>query len=294
MFNVKHSAPLLVAGSIALDTLEGDFGSAPDELGGSALYFALAASLLTPVALVGAVGADDEEAVRDAIDGRPIDAACLDVLDAPTFRWHARHVGTGNVDLGHDDRIYDVWRPRVPAGFSGWAFAGSMRPALQLEFLTQVRGADLIAADAMLSYVRSAPAESEEVLALAAWYFANSDELQALPEGKGPPTAFRDRHQLAGICVKSGPDGARVVTQGEDVRVPALASHPVVDTTGAGDSLAAGFLARLLTAPAAGLRDALEHGVALASITIEDVGLRALRQATPELLQDRVAEVRAG
>jgi hypothetical protein len=46
-------------------------------------------------------------------------------------------------------------------------------------------------------------------------------------------------------------------------------------------------------APTAGLRDALEHGVALASITIEDVGLRALRRATPETLAERLTEVRA-
>ena len=39
---------LVVAGSIALDTLEGPFGRVTGELGGSALYFALAASLLGP------------------------------------------------------------------------------------------------------------------------------------------------------------------------------------------------------------------------------------------------------
>ena len=69
MFNVKHQAPLLVAGSIALDTLEGDFGTAPNELGGSALYFALAASLLTPVTLVAGVGREDAAAVHAAIAG---------------------------------------------------------------------------------------------------------------------------------------------------------------------------------------------------------------------------------
>jgi sugar/nucleoside kinase (ribokinase family) len=82
------------------------------------------------------------------------------------------------------------------------------------------------------------------------------------------------------------------VTEDEDIAVPALTSHPVIDTTGAGDALAAGFLARRLTAPDAGLRDALEHGVACASITIEDVGLRALRRATPEQLSARIGEVR--
>ena len=291
---MEHSTRLLVAGSIALDTLEGDFGTAPDELGGSALYFALAAALLEPVALVAAVGVADQAAVREAIAGRPIDSAGLDVIDAPTFRWHARHVGHGNVDLGHDDRIYDAWSPRVPAGFDGWAFAGSMRPALQLAFLQAAGDASLLAADAMLSYVHSAPAETGEVIARSAWYFANADELSALHRNAGTPAAFRARHGLIGLCVKSGPEGALVITADGEVQVPALRTHPVVDTTGAGDSLAAGFLARRLAAPEASLRDALEHGVALASITIEDIGLRALRRATPELLRERLAEVRSG
>lgn len=288
---MKHPAPLLVAGSIALDTLEGDFGTAPDELGGSALYFALAASLLTPVALVAAVGRADEGAVRDAIAGRPIDAAGLDVLDAPTFRWHARHVGHGNVDLGHDDRIYDIWKPRVPPGFGGWAFAGSMRPALQLDFLRQAAAAELRASDAMLSYVHSAAAETGAVIAASDWFFVNADELRAL-DGRSTPTGFRERHALRGLCVKAGPEGATVYTGGQEVHVRALRDRRVVDTTGAGDALAAGFLVRRLTAPEAGLRDALEHGVALASIAIEDIGLRALRRATRETVEERLADVR--
>lgn len=288
---MEHSTRLLVAGSIALDTLEGGFGTAPDELGGSALYFALAASLLTPVALVAAVGRDHEHLVRDAIAGRAIDAGGLDVLDAPTFRWHARHVAGGNVDLGHDDRIYDAWRPRVPVAFDGWAFAGSMRPALQLDFLRQAASARLRASDAMLSYVRSAAAETAAVITSSDWFFANADELGALAPGLAPDE-FRTRNALSGLCVKAGPAGATVLTAEEVLHVPALTERDVVDTTGAGDALAAGFLARRLTAPETGLRDALEHGIALASITIEDVGLRALRRATRQTLADRLAEVR--
>lgn len=284
---------LVVAGSIALDTLEGPHGLAPDELGGSALYFALAASLIAPVVLVGAVGREDEQLVRDAVVGRPIDLAGLDVLDARTFRWRARHVGHGNQDLGREDAIYDVWRPRCPTVAGAWAFAGSMRPSLQLEFLRlATAGAELKASDAMLSYTRAAPQESRELVACSDWFFANADELAAAGGDPARPESFRRERELAGLCVKAGPAGARVVTGEEDVVVPALQTHPVRDTTGAGDALAAGFLARRLTAPEAGLRDALEHGVACASITIEDIGLRALRRADRGLLEKRVEEVR--
>jgi hypothetical protein len=55
-------SPLLVVGSIALDSLQG--GLFTDELGGSALYTSLAAAPEWPVRMVAAVGRDAEERVR--------------------------------------------------------------------------------------------------------------------------------------------------------------------------------------------------------------------------------------
>ena len=81
------------------------------------------------------------------------------------------------------------------------------------------------------------------------------------------------------------PDGA--------VHVPALTKHVPFDTTGAGDALAGGMLARWLSTGAqrAGLNDALVCGVACASLTIEAVGVHGIVHATPEILEDRMAEV---
>src|SRR5205823_12892950 len=61
---------LLVVGSIALDTLEGPYGRVTDELGGSAVYFALAASLVGPVAMVAPVGQDAVERVGGIVADR--------------------------------------------------------------------------------------------------------------------------------------------------------------------------------------------------------------------------------
>ena len=48
--------PLLVTGSIGIDTVETPFGKRDDVVGGSAIYFSYAASFFTPVRLVGVVG----------------------------------------------------------------------------------------------------------------------------------------------------------------------------------------------------------------------------------------------
>ena len=49
---------LLVVGSVALDSISTPFGEVTDALGGSAVYFSAAASLLGPVRVVGVVGSD--------------------------------------------------------------------------------------------------------------------------------------------------------------------------------------------------------------------------------------------
>ena len=265
---------LLVAGSIAIDSLQG--GRITDELGGSALYFSLAACRLAPVTVVAPVGRDAEARVRDALSDRPgIDLSGLTVLDAPTYRWFADAEAGRNVDLGSQDSIYDVWPPRLPAGFRGWAFVGSMRPDRQREAAEQLAGCGLLAADAMRSYVESAPQAARDVLRLADWYFCNQEEFTAL--GGRDPEEFRATWELSGLVLKHGPGGVRAYTAEGSVHVPANATR-VVDTTGAGDALAGGMLASWLRKGGgpADLATSLQVGVDCASLTISEVGARAL------------------
>jgi sugar/nucleoside kinase (ribokinase family) len=283
---------LLVAGSIALDTRDGPFGSVEQELGGSAVYFALAASLIVPVAVMGPVGLDAAARVTEILSSRLVDLTFLQVLPAPTYRWRAHQSAGRNVDLGNSDSIYDSWKPAVPTAFDGWAFVGSMRPDRQAEVMKLLGGARLLAADAMLSYVHSRPPEAQEVLRKAGWYFCNHEEFDAL--GGGDPQAFRRRWSLQGLVVKAGPRGVTAYTDAAVVTVRPPTNHPVVDTTGAGDAVAGGMLARWLSlnGDPSGLEDALVWGVACASLTISDIGVRGLSMATRSQLEERVEEVR--
>ena len=282
---------LLVAGSIALDTLDGPFGQVTDELGGSALYFAMAASLIVPVKLVAPVGEAETALVTAVIGSRPIDTTYLQVIQAPTFRWRARQEDGRNVDLGSRDSIYDIWDPSVPNGFDGWAFVGSVRPDRQAQLMDRLGGASMLAADSMLSYVHSRSADAQEVLRRARWYFCNHEEFAAL--GGDEPQQFRRRWSLDGLVVKAGARGVDAYTERGAVHVPALTNRPVVDTTGAGDAVAGGMLARWLTtgAEAGQLQEALVWGIACASLTISEIGLRGIAAATREQLDERIEEV---
>src|SRR5579864_3783825 len=178
--DVPDLVDLLVAGSIALDTRDGPFGTVKEELGGSAVYFALAASLILPVKVSAPVGRDALARVSGAFEGRAIDTALLEAFDAPTYRWTAHQEHGCNVDLGSADTIYDEWVPSVPPDFAGWAFVGSMRPDRQAQAMKALHSAQLLAADAMLSYVREQTTEAKNALRRAAWYFCNEEEFAAL------------------------------------------------------------------------------------------------------------------
>jgi sugar/nucleoside kinase (ribokinase family) len=264
---------LLVVGSIALDSLQA--GRFTDELGGSALYFSLAASQDCPVRMVAAVGRDGEQRVRELLAAHPAIDADLEVLEAPTYRWFAEDQGGRNVDLGSRDSIYDLWSPSPPAGWRGWAFVGSMRPDRQLEAARRLAGCRLLAADAMRSYVDADPETARRLLEICDWYFCNEEEFGAL--GGVDPQEFRLRWRLQGLVLKHGPGGVTVYSDQGRLHRPALAGR-VVDTTGAGDALAGGMLARWhrREGDPAALAEAVEHGVERASLAISEVGTRAL------------------
>jgi len=287
------SPQLLVAGSVALDTRDGPFGRVHETLGGSAVYFALAASLIVPVKVIAPVGNDGAKKLMQVFSGHPIDTELLQILDAPTYRWRARQEHGTNVDLGGSDDIYDSWAPVVPVPFEGWAFVGSMRPDRQAELMELLGGAVMLGADAMLSYVQSKTRDARDVLRRAAWFFCNQEEFAAL--GGKDPDEFRRQWWLKGLVLKQGPLGLAAYTEYGVVRVPALPDRPVVDTTGAGDALAGGTFARWLTTGAqpGGLQDALVWGTACASITITSIGVKGIAKATLEQLEERVAEVEA-
>ena len=81
---------VLVVGSVALDSVETPFGKREDVLGGSATYFAAAASLLSKVSVVGVVGEDFPIAELEFLRKRGVDLAGLTSARGKTFRWRGR------------------------------------------------------------------------------------------------------------------------------------------------------------------------------------------------------------
>ena len=100
--------------------------------------------------------------------------------------------------------------------------------------------------------------------------FANSEEATAFT-GLKPTDAVSELARLCSIAVvKLGADGACAESNGESCRVPALSVPKVVDTTGAGDCFAAGFLHALTKKE--DLRECLDEGTRIAAQIIQVIG----------------------
>src|SRR5438067_12848190 len=105
---------VLVVGSIALDTLETPFGRADDQLGGARSYFSLAASVMTPVRLVGVIGADLPQQHLETLRARGVDLGGVNrVENGKTFRWAGRYDYDMNVAQTLDTQL-NVFREFRP------------------------------------------------------------------------------------------------------------------------------------------------------------------------------------
>src|SRR5438874_2401451 len=134
---------LLVTGSIGIDSVQTPFGAARDVLGGSAVYFSFAASIFSPVRLVGAVGEDFPEEYRRAFAERPIDLAGLETRrGSKTFRWQGEYEGDMNLarTLRTDLNVLGEHEPPIPPAFhdSRYVFIANAHTDQQLALLAQL------------------------------------------------------------------------------------------------------------------------------------------------------------
>ena len=103
----------------------------------------------------------------------------------------------------------------------------------------------------------------------------NLEEADYLTQEKDPEVAIEKLLQFSKtVVIKLGKDGAIAKTRGEDLyRISALPSN-VVDTTGAGDSFAAGFISSWQSN--GDLNAALNAGTELAAKCVAHIGARPL------------------
>jgi sugar/nucleoside kinase (ribokinase family) len=284
---------ILVVGSVAYDTVETPLGRRERVLGGSASYFAVAASFFTPVNLVGVVGGDFGEKQLEAFRGRPIDLAGLERADGKTFHWQGRYSQDLNSrdTIRTDLNVFEFFQPKIPKAYRGseLVFLGNIDPLLQREVLAQVDAPRVVACDTMNYWIKGKPAELRETLAKVDVLLINDQEARELSGEWNLVKAARAVRAMGPqtLVVKKGEHGVLLFGHESCFAAPALPLETVVDPTGAGDTFAGGFMGYLASAPElhdGALRQAVVMGSTLASFCVEAFSLERLVTLTrPEI-----------
>jgi sugar/nucleoside kinase (ribokinase family) len=288
---------LLVVGSIALDSIFTPFGETADALGGSAVYFSVAGSILHPVQVVGVVGKDYPYQELERLAPRGIDWSGVEKADGESFRWKGKY----SYDLQSRETletrlgVFANFQPRLPESFRSarYLFLGNIDPDLQLGVLDQVQRPELVVCDTMNYWIQGKKPALLKLLSRVDVLMVNDGEARELSGDWNIHRAGRWilRHGPKRVVIKQGEHGALLIEPTRTFYVPAYPLENVFDPTGAGDAFAGGFmayLARTRSVAEDNVRRAMVYGAAMGSYAVEQFGIRGFEHVTLPELEKRV------
>jgi len=294
---------LLVTGSIGIDTVKTPFGVSKDCLGGSAVYFSMAASFFSPVRFLGAIGADCPFDLKKIFKGKKVDLNGLELRHkSKTFRWAGSYQGAMN-EATTDAVELNVLAenpPQMPEEYkdSKFVFLANTAPILQIQLLDQLNRPKFVAADTMNLWINNNLADLKKLLKKIDCLILNETEARMLASEHNLITAAAKIEKLGPtvVVIKKGESGSIIrQSDGQLFVLPAYPATIVKDPTGAGDSFAGGFMGYLAgqnKTDFATLKKAVAYGTVVASFTISDFSLKGLTKTTRRNIDSRLNELR--
>lgn len=294
--------PLVVTGSVGIDTIVTPASVASNVLGGSCTYFSAAASFLCPVRVVAAVGGDFDPRYREIIHTfQNIDLRGLEVRSGSrTFRWTGKY----HEDFNRRDTlevhpgVLSEAPPKVPAEFadSTHVFLANTHPDNQLAFLESLPMRRLTVADTMDLWITTQRESLNKLLDRIDGLVLNDAESELMTGIANPVRAaktLRNQHDLRFVIIKKGEHGAMLFHELGTAALPAFPVENVLDPTGAGDSFAGGVMGYLTSVNRTdyeAIQAALAFGTIVSSYTVEAFSLDRLRQISLADLHRRMIE----
>ncbi len=288
---------LLVVGSIALDSIFTPFGETADALGGSAVYFSVAGSILHPVQVVGVVGKDYPLAELERLGSRGIDWSGVEHAEGESFRWKGKY----SYDLQSRETletrlgVFADFQPKLPEAFRSaeFLFLGNIDPELQIGVLSQVHKAKLVVCDTMNYWIQGKKHALLDLLSRVDILMVNDGEARELSGDWNIHRAGKWilAHGPKRVVIKQGEYGALLLGPSRTFFVPAFPLETVFDPTGAGDAFAGGFMAYLARTGSVSddnLRRAMVYGATMGSYAVEQFGIRGFEQVTLADVETRV------
>lgn len=287
---------ILVVGSVALDTIKSPAGYVEQALGGSALYFAAAASFFTEVRIVAVAGTDFPFDRLDFLKKRHVDFQGLEKVEGKTFHWSGEYTLDWNNAKTHDTQlnVFENFSPVIPPAYrkTEVLFLGNIHPVLQMKVLQQMDKPKIVALDTMNFWINGQRDALMEVLKQVDVLLVNDGETKLLTHEsdliRGAMKVFKMGPKA--IVLKKGEHGVILSNQGDLFVLPAYPISDICDPTGAGDTFAGGFLGYLdqnKQFDKAAYRKAVVYGSVIASYTVTDFSFNRLISLTQDDINKR-------
>lgn len=291
---------LLVIGTLAYDTIETNAAKRVDVLGGSAMFFSVAAAAFRPVQLVAVVGQDFRPADLAMLKQRGVDTSGVEHADGRTFRWSGRYEADWNTrhTIETQLNVFERFDPKIPPAMRStkFLFLANASPVVQATALDQVDHPTFTVVDTMNLWIEIMRPELIALLRRVDGVVLNDEEARMLT---GERNLIKAASLVLGmgpryVILKKGEHGAFLMGADVHFSLPAYPVGSVVDPTGAGDTFAGGFMGYVAAqgdiAPRT-LRKGMLYGTVAASYCVEGFGVDALKDRTLRDFDERYDEL---
>ncbi len=282
---------LLIAGSIAIDTIETPEDRKENVLGGSVTYALIAAHRFVPCHVVGIIGSDFPKKDKTLYQSLASNLSDLQEVPGSTFSWGGRYLENWDdretlyTDLG----VFGDFRPSLCDENRDvkTVLLANIHPELQMSIINQSE-ADIFILDTMNLWINTTRPQLEEVLKRTNILLLNESEAELLTGQANPQKAGEVllNYGPEKVIVKLGSKGALFISERDQIRVGAYPVKKVIDPTGAGDVFAGAFSGILA---AGGFEvEAVIQASALASICVEGFGAEKIIDCSVEDVSERI------
>ena len=283
--------PILIVGSISLDTIETISDRRESILGGSATYATVSAGKSADVHLVGIIGTDFPAEGMKIFEEYSQDLSNLYQKDGQTFSWGGRYPEDWDdretlfTELG----VFTDYEPKLTEKNKNTPvlFLANIHPELQLSVLKQNSKRECVIIDTMNLWIDTERKKLKEVISYCDVLLLNEFEAEQFTRRKNHDDQGAVLQSLGPqqVIIKCGKKGARLYSGHSVDTIGVFPVKNVVDPTGAGDAFGGGLAAALGHNET--IQEAIINGSALASLCIEGFGIESLHCSSNEEIDHR-------
>jgi len=292
---------ITVVGSVAYDTVTTSYGKSIKQLGGSAIYFSIAASKFTNVYPVGVYGDDfDNSDIKLLIDNS-INISNLKKEKGKTFFWEGVY---DNNDINSrktiitDLNVFEKFVPELDntAKKSDIIFLANINPELQFDVLNQckkINPSSFVGLDTMDLWINNSIESLNKVIFKSNVILIDQYEASALSKVNNLKDAGLKilESGVDFVVIKKGEHGVLIFNKDYEISIPGYLTNIVKDPTGAGDSFAGTFFGYLDKIGNEYTSDNIFIATVLATVvasyTVEGFGVEALLKLDIDNIYER-------